>query len=69
MPTYKYRCNRCGNEFEKIQGINSPSLAQCPCGNITTYRLICAGGGIIFKGKGWPGKDIKRKEEGTHDNE
>ena len=64
MPTYRYRCNKCGTEFEKMQGINSKPLAKCHCGNITTHRLICAGGGIIFKGS-WPGKDIIRKQEGS----
>jgi predicted nucleic acid-binding Zn ribbon protein len=52
-----------------IQGIKSKPRAKCPCGNITTHRLICAGGGIIFKGKGWPGQDLKRKEEGTYEKE
>lgn len=68
-PTYKYRCKNCGSEFEIIQGINSKPLAKCECGNITTFRLICAGGGLIFKGKGWPSKDIKRKEEGTYNKD
>lgn len=62
MPLYRYRC-RCGLDFEKRQGINSKPMATCPgCGQKTTHRLITQVGGIIFKGDGWPGKDIARNE-------
>jgi len=63
MPTYVYRCE-CGNEFDFRQNINDPPGTLCPtCGSKTTKRLISGGGGIIFKGKGWPGKTILRKEQ------
>ena len=62
MPTYRYRC-MCGTDFNRVQPITAPAEATCPeCGAITTHRLIQQIGGIIFKGSGWPSKDISRKE-------
>ena len=63
MPVYRYRCNQCGTDFDKAQPITSPSMATCPtCGHVTHHRLIQKIGGVIFKGSGWPSKDISRKE-------
>jgi len=64
VPTYDYQCKACHHVFEKFQSITSSSLRKCPaCGKLTLKRLIGSGGGIIFKGSGWPGQDIARKSE------
>ncbi len=54
MPTYEYKCDACGNEFEKFQPITSEPIKKCPkCGKNKVRRLISAGGGLIFKGSGF----------------
>ena len=54
MPTYEYKCNKCGHRFEKFQPITSSPVRKCPeCGKNAVERLISAGGGLIFKGSGF----------------
>jgi putative FmdB family regulatory protein len=54
MPTYEYKCDACGNEFEKFQSITSDPIKKCPkCGKNKARRLISAGAGLIFKGSGF----------------
>lgn len=54
MPTYEYKCDACGNAFEKFQPITSAPVRKCPkCGKNKVRRLISAGGGMIFKGSGF----------------
>ena len=60
MPTYEYRCEACGHEFEKFQSITDRAVRKCPeCGELKVRRLISAGGGIIFKGSGFYGTDYR----------
>jgi len=71
MPTYEYKCKKCGYKFEKFQGINDKYLEVCPrCGG-RLKRLIGAGSGIIFKGKGFYQTDYKmngnKKNRGKKD--
>jgi len=52
VPTYDYRCAKCG-KFEVVQKITDEPLKTCPtCGN-NVERLISRNIGIIFKGSGW----------------
>ena len=54
MPTYEYKCDACGNEFEKFQTMSSVPIKKCPkCGKNKARRLISAGAGLIFKGSGF----------------
>jgi putative FmdB family regulatory protein len=54
MPTYEYKCDACGNEFEKFQSITAAPIKKCPkCGKNKVRRLISSGGGMIFKGSGF----------------
>jgi putative FmdB family regulatory protein len=60
MPTYEYKCEACGNQFEKFQSITAASLRKCPkCGKSRLKRLIGTGGGLIFKGAGFYGTDYR----------
>ncbi|KPL18809.1 MAG: hypothetical protein AMJ92_06160 [candidate division Zixibacteria bacterium SM23_81] len=50
MLTYEYRCQKCGHQFERAQGIKDPPVKRCPrCGG-RVQRLITGGGGFMFKG-------------------
>ena len=54
MPTYEYRCQKCGHEFEELQKITAPPLTQCPvCHHKALKRIIRGGAGLIFKGDGF----------------
>ena len=53
MPTYEYKCPKCGTEFEAFQKITSKPGAKCPkCGAKAT-RQMSAGAGLVFKGSGF----------------
>ena len=54
MPTYDYRCNACGHEFEEFQSIKADALKTCPkCQQEALERLIGPGAALIFKGSGF----------------
>src|SRR3954470_8220025 len=54
MPTYEYKCDACGNAFEKFQSMSSAPIKKCPkCGKNKVRRLIGTGAGLIFKGSGF----------------
>ncbi len=52
MPTYKYRCKKCGHEFEVRQRMSDDPLTECPvCGG--HVRRVVGSVGIVFKGSGF----------------
>ena len=54
MPTYEYRCEACGHEFEKFQSIMAAPIKRCPqCRKNKVKRLISSGAALIFKGSGF----------------
>jgi len=57
MPTYAYRCQNCGSEFEKVQKFADKPVTKCPvCGNGPVRRLLQPAA-IVFKGSGWYATD------------
>ena len=62
MPTYEYKCDACGNAFEKFQSITAAPIKKCPkCGKNKVRRLIGTGAGLIFKGSGFYITDYRDK--------
>ena len=60
MPTYDYRCNNCGHEFEILQKMSDDYLKSCPkCSQETLKRLLGTGAGILFKGSGFYQTDYR----------
>ncbi len=61
MPTYDYRCEKCGGTFEFRQSMKDPRLTECPrdaClmetwGHGDVTRQLGTGAGLIFKGSGF----------------
>ena len=57
MPTYEYRCSKCGRVFERFQGVKDAVLRDCldgKCGGVGTMkRLVSGGSGVIFRGSGF----------------
>jgi putative FmdB family regulatory protein len=62
MPTYDYKCDACGFEFEKFQSMSSAPIKKCPkCGKNKVKRLIGTGAALIFKGSGFYITDYRDK--------
>src|SRR5947207_998534 len=51
MPTYEYKCDACGNEFERFQSITAAPIKKCRKKKVR--RLLSGGAGLIFKGSGF----------------
>lgn len=61
MPTYRYKCKKCGDTFEFFQKMSDPPLKQCKkCGGILV-KLLTSGAGFILKGEGFYVNDYKKK--------
>ena len=61
MPTYDYRCKKCGHRFEIFRSIMDESQVLCPkCGTIADI-IIGTGAGVIFHGNGFYLTDYKKK--------
>jgi putative FmdB family regulatory protein len=57
MPTYAYRCENCGVQFDRFQSFNEPPLVRCPeCGE-DALRKLYSPVGIVFKGSGFYATD------------
>lgn len=60
MPSYEYKCDACGHEFEEFQGIKDDPLKKCPqCKKNKLRRLISGGAAIVFKGSGFYQTDYR----------
>ena len=64
MPTYEYRCPKCGKEFEKFERrMTDRKTAKCPKCGTGAQRVISGGAGFLFKGSGFYITDYKRSGE------
>jgi putative FmdB family regulatory protein len=67
MPTYEYRCEKCGQTFEAFQSMKDAPYKVCPkesCrqsewGQGPVKRLLGTGAGLIFKGSGFYTTDYR----------
>lgn len=57
MPTYEYKCKKCGNTFEKFQSITADPIKNCKKCDGEVYRLISKNANFILKGKGYYSTD------------
>lgn len=76
MPTYDYKCEKCGQTFEVFHSISAEPLKRhsdirkykvsgakmilSECDG-KVHRVISGGAGVIFKGKGFYSTDYKKK--------
>ena len=70
MPTYQYRCAKCGEQFELWQSIHDDALQKHPgCGGSVTK--VMAPAGIVLKGSGFYRTDSRAgaRKGGSRDKE
>jgi putative FmdB family regulatory protein len=52
MPTYEYRCTKCGEHLEVVQSFKDAPLTECPsCAG--ELRKVYSPVGIVLKGSGF----------------
>jgi putative FmdB family regulatory protein len=67
MPIYEYKCDKCGDVYEVIQGFSdTPQTTHEGCGG-NVHRLISPPA-IQFKGSGWYVTDYARGGASKSDN-
>ena len=63
MPTYEYRCTKCGHDFETFQKFSDEPLTVCPkCG--AELRKVFNSVGVVFKGSGFYSTDNGSHKKG-----
>jgi len=53
MPTYEYRCNACGREFEYQQRMSDPDLTKCEACHEDKLEKLISRTAFQLKGGGW----------------
>jgi len=53
MPTYDYRCKKCGHRFELYHSIKDDAPKRCPKCRSRAERVPSSGAGLLFKGSGF----------------
>ncbi len=64
MPTYTYRCQTCGVEFDRVQKFSDSPLTHCPECDGSVKRVPQASA-VVFKGSGWYITDSKKSSSAT----
>jgi putative FmdB family regulatory protein len=52
VPVYEYRCEKCGNQYEKREGFDAPARQKCPKCRGKALRVLHAAS-VVFKGSGF----------------
>lgn len=68
MPTYEYKCTKCGNVQENFHSMNSSEQIKCEKCNSKCEKQFSANTNIIFKGNGWPDKERRMKSQMLNKN-
>jgi len=80
MPTYDYRCDTCGINFEMAQSFHDDALAKCPtkksgqspadCASAGRGRVVrvFSAPGISFKGSGFYKTDSRKSASASTGN-
>ena len=67
MPTYEYRCDRCGENFEVFQKFTDKPLRRHPqCGG--QVEKVFHARGVVFKGSGFYATDSRAKATASTEN-
>jgi putative FmdB family regulatory protein len=64
MPTYEYRCKKCGEHLEVVQSFSDAPLKVCPnCKG--QLQKVFSPVGIVFKGSGFYKTDNRGGKSGA----
>jgi putative FmdB family regulatory protein len=64
MPTYAYKCNDQGHQFELRQRMTDAPVGECPvCGGAA--RRVVGSVGVVFKGSGFYINDNRNGSNGN----
>lgn len=67
MPTYEYRCDKCGDNFEVIQSFtDKPLRRHAQCGG--KVEKVFHPRGVVFKGSGFYVTDSRAKAKASSEN-
>ena len=67
MPIYVFRCDDCGEKFERLQKLSDPDPDACPnCGKHDTVRRQVTAPAFRLAGNGWYETDFKSDKEKKH---
>ena len=67
MPTYEYRCKKCGENFEIFQSFSAKELRRHPeCGG--PVEKVIHPRGIVFKGSGFYVTDSRPKSTSSSES-
>lgn len=63
MPTYLYRCEKCGHEEQPwLKPSEAGPVRYCPkCDEVSLVKAITAPAGFQLKGGGWYATDYKNR--------
>lgn len=61
MPTYSYRCEACGHEFDIVQRMSEDALTDCPSCKAPKLVKKIQPVGFALKGTGWYVTDFRDK--------
>ncbi len=62
MPTYDYRCRKCGHVFELFHSMRDEGVKRCPRCRGRALRVPASGVGLLFKGSGFYITDYRSKD-------
>ncbi|MDD5503761.1 MAG: zinc ribbon domain-containing protein [Candidatus Omnitrophica bacterium] len=62
MPTYEYKCEKCGKIFEEFHSITAEPVKKCKFCSGKVRRLISPGAGFILKGNGFYATDYRKPD-------
>jgi putative FmdB family regulatory protein len=65
MPTYEYRCKKCGEHLEAVQSFSDAPLKVCPACKGQLQKVFSPVG-IVFKGSGFYKTDNRGGKGGSH---
>jgi putative FmdB family regulatory protein len=64
MPTYGYRCDKCGYVFEKVQRFSDEPVKSCPiCKTRGKVKRTVHATSIVFKGAGFYKTDSRKTSD------
>jgi putative FmdB family regulatory protein len=67
MPIYVFRCDECGEKFERLQKLSDPDPDVCPnCGKRHAVHRQVTAPAFRLAGSGWYETDFKSDREKKH---